>query len=340
MIPPRFSHLRSLVSLQRSLLIVGVIGLLASGCVSKVTGNEGNLTFQYPADDSLLDFNKPIAIGAKLDISVRQVGDTNELVELSDASSDAPKVLAINSFQGHSLVLEGVGAGSATIEVTAKQADGSVVTDSVNMLSRAAEVLKMRHYCTSDSLGHYLVDHDVLIPYDLERANGQAVIGYGYHPIKIEPATSLAINEKNKAQVHFWLHTAKTPQNAKITSTIDASALEMQIHVEGEIDGAMMDGGDVANKAVVALTHFVLIRPTIDGAPLCQAHADFTAEATTDDVCTVKALTAKRTGKDVETGYGWVQITGKKVGKCNFNVSFPKANGGKGLIAPFEVTVK
>ncbi len=320
-------------------LVVATLALVATGCVSKVTGNEGNLTFQYPADDSLLDFNKPIAIGAKLDIMVREVGGNNPTVELSGATSDDPKVLAVRSFQGHTFVLEGIGDGSAMIEVTAKTSDGSIVKDSVNMLSRAAEVLKMRHYCTSESLGHYLVDQDIWIPYDLERKNGQSVIGYGYHPITIAPAAALAINQTDKDQVHFRFHTAATPQNASLTSTIDSAKLSVQLHTQGEIDGAIMDGGDAANKAQVALTHFVLIRPTFGGAPICQANADFTAETTTADVCTVTALTAKRTGKDIETGYGWIQITGKKVGKCNFNVSFTKANDGKGLVAPFEVNV-
>lgn len=47
----------------------------AIGCESTITGNEGNFQFSYPADDRVLDFNKPIAIGARLDVSVRTAGD-------------------------------------------------------------------------------------------------------------------------------------------------------------------------------------------------------------------------------------------------------------------------
>ncbi len=331
---------RRRLALTRALLLctLAVAALLTSGCVSKITGNEGNLTFQYAADDDLLDFNKAIAIGAKLDLTVRTAG-AEEAVDLTDATTQKPAVLKVAAFSGHTLTVEGVGEGNTLVEVTAKKADGTTVTDSVNMRAAKAEVLKMRHYCTSETTGHYLVNSQALLPFELERKNGESVIGYGYYPVSISPATGATHNTTNKAQVHLWLDTGKTPTVVTLQSDIDATTLKMQLHEESEIDGALLDGGKAAAQAFVGLNHYALVRPTIAGAPVCQANADFEAEATTEETCTVKALKAKRTGADVETGWGWVEIQGKKAGKCNFNVSYPKADGGKGLVVPLEVAI-
>ncbi|MCO4761338.1 MAG: hypothetical protein KC502_07530 [Myxococcales bacterium] len=311
-----------------------MIGLLATGCISKVTGNEGNLTFQYPADDQLLDFNKAIAVGAKLDLVVREVG-SSKLVELTGATSSDDKALTVESFQGNKLILKGTGNGTATIEVTAKQADGTTVTDSVNMRARTAEVLKMRHYCTSDTIGHYLASQDVLIPFDLELKDGQPVIGYGFAPVSLEPADGVTFDQTTKAQVHFHVRTSDKPQTVTLSSTIDSTKLKMQIHTQADIDGAMMDS--TSDQALVGLTRFALVRPTIGKIPVCQANAEFTAESTTEDVCTIKALTAKRAG--VDAGWGWIEIKGKKPGKCNFNVSHPKGKDGKGVVTPFSLSI-
>ena len=45
-----------------------------TSCRSEITGNEGNLEFSYVADDDLLDFNKPLAVGASLDLRVTPAG--------------------------------------------------------------------------------------------------------------------------------------------------------------------------------------------------------------------------------------------------------------------------
>ena len=41
---------------------------------STTTGELGNLSFSYDAKDELFNFNKPIALGAKLRITVRDAG--------------------------------------------------------------------------------------------------------------------------------------------------------------------------------------------------------------------------------------------------------------------------
>ena len=56
------------------LLTIGALLAIGTGCTSKITGKEGNFQFAYAADDDPLDFNKPIAVGGRLDLRVTQVG--------------------------------------------------------------------------------------------------------------------------------------------------------------------------------------------------------------------------------------------------------------------------
>ncbi len=312
--------------------------LLTSGCVSRLTGNEGNLVFSYAADDDVADFNKPIAVGAKLDISVRTAG-TNELVSLQSAIVEDPTVLEVVSASGSAMTLGGKGTGNTLISVSAKQPDGTVVDDSVNLGARVPERLKLHHYCSNDTAAPYLVGNEVLVPYDLEMTNGQAVIGYGYWPITMEPAAAATLNQTNKAQQHLWLKLGDTAGKLTLTSQIDDTTLELDLVAPGAIDEALLDGGAAAKTAFVGTTHFVLIRPQTGGRTICQATTEMTATSTTPDACEVEALTIERKDDGLVNGWGWVQIKGKQVAKCIFEVSFPKAADGAGLKRSFEVDV-
>ena len=80
--------------MKRIMLAVASMGIASGACVSKTTGNEGNFEFSYPADDRVGDFNKPIAVGAFLDLEVRDVGDRSP-VALDSASFVDPSVFKL-----------------------------------------------------------------------------------------------------------------------------------------------------------------------------------------------------------------------------------------------------
>ncbi len=78
---------------------LAITGALLVSCSSLTTGNEGNLTFAYIADEDLLDFNKPIAVGALLDLRVTEVG-SQRAVEITSVTSGDTSVLEVVSFEG------------------------------------------------------------------------------------------------------------------------------------------------------------------------------------------------------------------------------------------------
>jgi hypothetical protein len=94
----------------------------------------------------VFDFNKPIAVGARLDIEVTDVG-AQLPVELSAASFDDPAVLDVVEVEGSVVTVEGKGDGGALLEVEGTTSQGETLTDSVNLLSRVPEVHRLSHTC-------------------------------------------------------------------------------------------------------------------------------------------------------------------------------------------------
>ncbi|MBH25909.1 MAG: hypothetical protein CMH57_15995 [Myxococcales bacterium] len=333
---------------QRVTLFIAQAGLLTTallawtGCNSQLTGNEGNLTFQYAADDDVNNFNKPVAVGAKLDVKVLEVGN-NRSATLTAASTSDPNVLDVASFAGDTMVLEGKGAGNTLVEVAATTSGGTAVTDSVNMSAAVPDVLKLRHTCTEGDRALYLVGQELaFIGFDMERSNGQPVIGYGYYPVSAEPAEgATVITEGHKDQIFIRLSLSDTKGDVTLKSDIDTATLSMGLVQEGDIDGIDINENSPAFQILVGNVNYPHFWPTVGGTRICQGAlgSSLTAETSTPDICDVRAV-----GDDQpESGYvgesQFVRIEGKAFGTCEFTVTFAGANGGQGLTESFTASI-
>ena len=325
-----------ILSIRAAMLVFAAVAI--AGCQSMITGNEGNLEFSYRADDEVRDFNKPIAVGAKLDLEVRTNG-TRQTVELLEATTKDPSVLKVAGKLGNKLTLEGVGDGTTDVSVEAKTKTGETVSDWITMRARKPNVLKARHTCSQEAEGFYLVGHDIVVGFDLRYEQGsvkEPVIGYGYYPFTVQPAAALTLDQVSKDQQRFHFKTAATAQTATLTSTIDATTLSFRIFEEGAIDGASFDT-DVGHKVLVATDGLFQVVPTIAGKPVCQGRAAMSVEVLTAEVCGVENTLA--TGEDAASENRWIKVNGKTVGTCNFTVTFPKGAGGAGATAQLSVEV-
>ncbi len=328
-----------LPSVVRVCLTVFALGVVA-GCQSSLTGNEGNLTFYYPTDDQL-DFNKPIAIGAKLDLTVFTTG-AHAKVELTAVTSDKPQILDSKGFLGNAFTLEGKSDGSAAISVKAKKADGTTTQDTINMLARKPEVIDIAHSCSAGPVGYYLTDKTIFLPYDLHMKNSQSVIGYGYHALTMVPKDGLAWDQIHKAQWAYVYKTAKLPGDVTLTSVLEPTrSWTVRLVDEGMIDGGTLT--PVTNKTLDVLANvpaFVLARPTIGGQLLCQPDVTYSAVSKTPEVCTVAPTAAKlQATKELVESRSWLTVTGKTSGVCEFEVTWTKGNKGQGVKVPLKVNV-
>lgn len=307
--------------------------LMLAACDSTLTGNEGNLVFSYDADDNVFDFNKPIAIGAKLDLKVAEAG-TLASVELEAATSSDEGILAIDSFGGDILTLAGLGDGNVLIDV--ETTDG--VTDSVNMNARAPEVLVLGHTCDVDG-GAYLVGDQVYVPFEMEMTNGQPVIGYGYYPLAISDETLLTRDAEYNGQ-QFMRFDVLAAGTVTLTSEIDATTLDLTLAEEGAIDGVTEPIAFVLEDIDVGDTNPFYVRPSVGGTTMCQSTATVEVASLTPTICDVRGIGSDVAAGDARYEHGWFEIEGIAEGTCEYTVTYPNGAAGAGASGQFSYPIQ
>lgn len=297
-------------------MLVGALGCWAlSGCQSRTTGNEGELVFSYVADDELLDFNKPLAVGALLDIEVRRAG-SNRPVTLQNA--EIRTFFQLVTFSGSRLTIRAVAPGNALLEVDAITAEGERVTDSINLLTRNAQALRLSHTCVDEGVGRYLINSRILIPFELEDIDGP-IIGYGLYPVRLSNPTALLRDTSIRAQVFLHYDTSSTPSPITIRSEIDDTTLMVTTIAPTDIDGAEILVGNAVQRTGVGDRHAYFALPTVQGGRVCQSTLTKTVESLTPEVCRAEDRAAPVGNSES----GWLWITGLQAGVCRVGVSYP-----------------
>jgi hypothetical protein len=315
------------------------LSLGVTACESVQTGKSGNLVFSYATPDNVADFNKPLAVGAKLDLQVTEAG-TGDAVQVESAASDDSNVLAIAQYAGDTIVLEGKSAGTVEITATARVPSGDVVEDAVDFQVAVPEVLKLSHTCTDGSEGHYLVGQDVRIPFKMELRNGRSVIGYGYHPVDIEPAGAAQLDATAKDQRYLRLRVTEEPGTVTLRSQLDETTATLQIVTVAAIDGIAAMPSNLA-KISMGGTSYLGVQPTVGEHRVCQANINLEVTTSTPDVCTASSSTLNydpAVGIYNESSY--VAVTGVNPGLCELTASYPDANGGEGVSMELTVEVE
>jgi hypothetical protein len=314
--------------------------LLVSACQSNLTGNEGNFVFSYTADDAVGDFNKPIGVGASLEIQVTTVGSRLP-VNLSAVTSSDTEVLEVTGTATNSFVVHGLNPGTSLIEIEADTLDG-VTTDSVNLLAAAPDVVKLYHSCEPDErTALYQTETSVLIPFDLEKANGQPVIGYGLHPVEITPAAGGVLDETSLDQANLHVVLGSTAGEVTVSSTIDDGTLNLNVVSPGAIDGAAFNPLSTDGTEVVVFegeTRFVHVFPTVADVRICQSNVTMSAESKTPELCKATVATNLEETTFVNESL-WVKIEAVAFGTCIFGVTFPEGADGVGTQVDLEVSV-
>jgi len=314
---------------------LGALAVLIAGCFSNLTGNEGNFQFSYQADDWITDFNKPVAPGAYLDITVREVG-TFGAIDLTSAAYDDEAVLRVDSFDGSVVTVQGVADGTALLSVEGTTPSGEALTDSVNMLCATPEVLILAHTCDTAPEAAYLTGQRVWVPFEMQRANSQPVIGYGYYPVSVDTdAATLDASASNQQWMAF--DTADAEGVAVISSTIDDTTLTLDVVAPTSIDDVQEPIPFVAEDIDVGDVNAFFVRPMAGGLVVCQPDVDKTVASDTPEICDVRD-TEPVTEADHE--YGWFEIEGVAEGTCLYTVTYPDGAGGEGVSAQFSYPIE
>jgi len=319
--------------IRRGALLVTVGWVVA--CSSAVTGNEGNFVFSYAADDDVLDFNKPVAVGAKLDLMVTEVGSRSP-VELTEAGTDDPAVMEVVDVGGSMLTIEGTGEGNVLVEVVGTTQGGEELTDSVNMNAAVPEVHKLIHTCDRQAeRASYLTNTDVVLEFEFLRSNGQSIIGYGYYPVTLT-GDALALDADASGQLWMHLAVGPDPGTVEMVSDIDGTRRILDVVDPGAIDGVREPIDFVWEDIDVGDTNAFYVLPTVGDTVVCQAQTPMEAVSLTPETCTVADGDPDPDSAD----WGWFNVTGVAEGTCAFEVTYTRGNGGAGASATFSYPIE
>lgn len=172
-------------------LALGLGVMSTAGCEVAKTGEDGNLKFQFTADDRIVPptFNRAVAKGLRVVVKVSDA-TTNAAVTVSTANSDNTSVLRVPQKSGSRITLEGRGVGTASLSVRTTAG----VTDSVSVevadidsvtLTNPGPLLK-----PVEGIASLVVGADVPFPMTIKDAAGRSLVGFGDIPLVIEPSSA------------------------------------------------------------------------------------------------------------------------------------------------------
>lgn len=319
-------------TITRLAVVASVVTALAA-CESRVTGNEGNFQFSYQSDDRIFDFNKPIAVGAFLDIDVEDAGDQAP-IQLDGASTDDP-ALEVVEVSGNTVTVQGTAEGNVLLEVTGARDGGEKLTDSVNLLARIPDLHNLRHTCGADGMVAYRAGTQPYVPFDFEMENGQPVIGYGYYPVTLS-AGSVDMSHLGHQYMRIDLEGIAAGSHT-LTSDLDGTALDMTIVEEAAIDGVAEPIAFVLEDIDVGDRNPFYVLPMVGDRTVCQAVVDMTVTSNTPDICAVRnanSIAGESTDAGKETG--WFEIEGVAEGTCEYTVTYPGSGASQVFTYPIE----
>lgn len=324
----------------------GALAALAvswAGCISETTGKHGDLEFSYETDDAeIINFRKPIAVGARLDLEVKESGSGFlRGVDIIEARSSDPAVIeAAEGSEEDVVVLLARGEGSAEISVDARAGlSDEILFDAVDMLARVPERLILYHTCADTRSARDVVypkGADFEISYEMKMNDGQSVIGYGYHPVELEPEGIVELDRASKDQKKMHLRASEQTGEVLMSSTIDDTDFTITVVDQAAIDGAQMVG-DARVERFRGETKIVF--PTVGGKRLCGSTADVDIVNKTPERCEIaKALDPQDPLDRKETGASaaWINIEGRSTGTCTFELQY----SGAGADATVEMSVE
>jgi hypothetical protein len=238
------------------------------------------------------------------------------------------------------VTVQGEGEGNVLLSVEGTTLGGETLPDSVNLNVKVPEVLKLWHTCApEDALARYLVGQRVWVPFEMEMANTQPVIGYGYLPVTPTGSGAALVPDESN-QTYFALDTAAAPGALTLASQIDDASLDLDVVAPAQIDGVHEPIAFVLEDIDVGDTNAFYVLPEVGGVAVCQADVEKTVVSDTPEICTVRDRQAPPDSGGLAFEYGWFDVTGVSAGTCRYTVSYPGGNGGAGASGSFAFEIQ
>ena len=314
------SNLEGFVS-SKTVRWVGLVMVSAVlvGCESRLTGERAELVFAYDAHEDVENFNKPIALGAQIELRVTEVG-TDDHVEVTKVETS--EHLEYIDSAANLFALKATKPGAARVSVLAESDYDGPRRDSVTMRVEPIDSVRFEHVCSDSSSAVYLAgSSDVEVAWYRRTARGEPLIGGGVYPVAVEPAGAIVLREDDEDQSYLHFELPRAVEHVKIYSpTLEHEPIFMKVIDSNSVDRIAIDEFDddlVLFEDGWDYAHFY---PIHQGEAVCEATLRIDAKSLTPDICDVRPGFPDEPEAALE---GVVSITGKKMGVCRYEAWYP-----------------
>lgn len=284
-------------------------------------GELGELTFTFPVADGQEDFDRPIALGARLRLRVE--GLEGESVERVAAATVTPEeVLSAQRSQarGDELVLTARAQGEASLEVEAVLAGESTPrADRVSLRVRPISSSSLEHACTRSPAAAYLTNQPITLDYARFDADGRRMIGEGACEVTVTPDAGLDRTRCDEAALDvppisdpgpYVVSSSRRAANGSV-NRLDVNVVSPELLDFAPIEGSLREGRSDELELLPQTPDWDICTPL-----------EFEVFILTPDVCV-----ADDTSADLFTVYrdenNRVDMRGRNPGTCRFEVRLP-----------------
>lgn len=303
--------------------------LTLSACDNEFTGEQGELDFIRNKPSS------PIAVGATLNISLTPKGGegdppfANGPVTVKSASSSAPDIIEVLSFEESAIPVKALKAGSTTLTVVAEGSDG-ILTDSITLEARDAEVVKLDHLGL-DCKGLYIHNSRMNLEMLLQLKDSTPLSGVNFYPVEFnQPLIEIdPVNPPDSLDLNLGDFTGMV----KVTSPLDPSLdFNFEVIASHQIDKTELNRTDEDNGTPLAAgqSGTYTLTPSKDGKTVCNQEAIETGVISlTPSICELQGNSLS------------FEIQGIAPGDCRLSFPlFTKQEGNDMTVLTQEVSVK
>lgn len=294
---------------------------LTLGCSVLESANErgrnGNLVFTIDTGELATDFDNPVAIGAMLDITVKQARGGGS-VELTAASFRTEGSFEVVRFADDVVTVRALDRGSSSLEVAARGSDGEL-DDVIDLTAEEAAKVSLSHKCNflDFKTAQYGVGTAATLDYTLRNRLDRIMLGYGFAPLSMSPA---AIElDAGRMRVGTLVFTPATSAGlVTVRSTVDDEELELRFVDPADIDSVKVNGLRTVSRTSRAATRKVW--PQYRGERVCRAGVGPQVASVVGTNCSVEV-----TGAATDEHFT-LEITPQAVGPCAFTLEVPETS--------------
>lgn len=262
-----------------------VAATIWTGCGVQLEGEEGNLSFRYLGTEMTAGASAgTLAVGAKVDVEVREAGGEDALA-IAEAYSEAADVIDVIAREEMSFTLEAKEAGTARIRAEARTG-GETLEDSVEIQAAEAVSIEFRSRCTDDV---FVTDSGAEFGFRLNDLSGRKLTGYGLYPAAVEPAEGGAVVTTGQKIDVLEVNTGSEAGIYELVSELEGDNWSFQLVSPEQIelveinreDDETVDQVEVGQEVGVA--YFTM---TADSKTVCgPARAAVELTTTTPEIC-------------------------------------------------------